>query len=243
MKKVIFIFLNLVFALSVFTACSNEEQTLSFYNESHTFLMDSDSKNAFAAEMDSKFDAEAQKKLSEEELAQLLEQLVFAGEDKQDAIQELADHDYYLYNPKQGSVPLMESEDAVLMGPCILYSPADQTWIVCFGGNWVNDNWKTMTSGDKDEYGIRYEFAQNPACSCEDAYFKITDQNNENAIVTRHRGGTLEYADGFRLNDEVKGFFNKSYIGYRWFGYLIYDSEFANLDGRVVGYYIHNYEE
>ena len=243
MKKVIIIFLNLVFALSVFTACSNEEQTLSFYNESHTFLMDSDSKNDFAAEMDSKFDAESHENLSKESLSALLEQLVFAGDNKQNAAQSLADNSYFFYEAQRGDVPLMQCEDAVLMDPCILYSPANQTWIVCFGGNWVNDNWKKMTSGDKDQYGVRFLFASDTLYCCEYSYSMITDQNNENKIVSLYRSDAPAYADGFQLNDEVKGFFNKSYIGYRWFGYLIYNSEFANLDGRVVGYYIHNYEE
>lgn len=241
MKRSMVLILVMLFMLFLFSGCKIQQTAASFQNESYTIRMDAEGKKAFAQEKDSQFAAMSPQELSLEEQVKLLEQLVFADEDYAEAAEALAEYGIYRYETEPCDMPAVECEDAVLMAPCLLYSPADQTWILCFGGSWVNDNWKDMDSGENDEYGVRYP--DSIYVPLVDAYFQIADENNQNIVITRNRSSTSSSCntDGFQLEDNVSGIFNKTYVGYRWFGYCVYDASFAENDAAVTGYYIHNY--
>ena len=163
-KKILIVVLVMVLAFSMGISIVSlyrsfeirrSDTTLSYTYSEIVVRINSEDKISFAKEKDELYrQAFLQgtiKKVTEEDLAKLIENATFQQE-------SLEEYGVYLLPTPVNTENV--SENIWLSKPTVFYNAGEQTWIITHSGKWINNKWNQFffngPLGEKDVYGIRY---------------------------------------------------------------------------------------
>lgn len=139
-------------------------------------------------------------------------------------------------------------ENIELSTPYIFYNAVDQTWIVATWGRWITNDWNQamvrQELGDECQFGVYHsEIDGSYNAHVTNSVGYITDGTNEQSKYTTSRSGGVvdDRAVGegfyFEMQDYTYGFFQKKYVGEKWYGSCTYDASYEEFGGEVTSHY------
>lgn len=217
---------------------------LSFASSMISIHIDSEDKIEFANKKDAEYsrvlESEKIEKVTPQELMHMIENVIWKVEKEENDRRILEQYGIYQFDAPEEIVNVCEN--VTLSKPVIFYNASERTWLVGYCGTWKNNQWnkyfRTGNLGDKDVYGIRYENVSGEFCTIVlDTYAYISDEKYTLKEETTNRSSIK---DGFshEFEDYTHGYFKRKYVGYRWYGYCIYDSAWERFGSDVYAYHI-----
>lgn len=205
-----------------------------------TIYLSSQDKIRFANEKNS-FPIE--KKPSEDKIMELIEKIVLEATDSSNAKTELSQ--YGIYHLEQKTTKEMRNDNKLITRPYIFYNVMEQTWIVAWGGKWLNTDWNCKIlngeMGGGINFGLNYIDDEGSHHVEElETYSWIGDGTEyKKSSITMGTIGDEFSGNGavFGYHDYTYGILPRKYVGRVWFGYVKYAKEFENFGGEITAIY------
>ncbi len=169
----------------------------------------------------------------------------------------------YSYN-KPTIVPTSDGGDIKINDVIIMYDSYNDSWVVGGGGYWRNTSWQddsflsgfwgmpwagaTQNIGGHDGIGVALYNTSGQKPRLISSYAYVHDGNGQEEYyynpmnLDTSIGVFFDFQDYLYLKDSYVVWGNITYMGYGFSATAIYDSSFANYNGRARTYYAHTWD-
>jgi hypothetical protein len=187
----------------------------------------------------------------------MLADMVFVGDDIDTIASAMENYGVYIYDSESGSSTMSamstDVSDVKVSAPIISYNSSKRQWTVTGGGYWKNTSYindvglLSHNIGGNDAFGVGYTSTSGTYSSAVVSLYGYIENADCTVVksTTDRTDGDGKSGFGFRLQDYVIPssipYAAPDYVGYRFCGQCIYNSNFTNYHGNATTYYVHTW--